>query len=71
MRFQRKMSQNDILTFLKKNQGKKFSAKQLSDEFDICISSIRNNCNKLSKQMINKQRVPLKKGGGFQYLYWV
>jgi hypothetical protein len=65
-----KISQRDVLDFLKKNKGKWFTSRQLIKELDLSSGSIGSN---LRKTMINKtiQRRTIRKKcyHTFEYSY--
>ena len=43
------MTQANVLKFLRENEGKYFSVKEIADKIRIGEASVRANCNKLSK----------------------
>jgi len=61
------MGQSDIINFLEKNMGKKFTTKQIANELKISINSVQRSCNKAwENNLIERGRV----GNSIAFVYF-
>ena len=60
----KKMAQDDVIKFLKKNKGKLFGVKEIADRLKITPGSVASNCRRLEKHdEVEKKSVSVNPGG--------
>ena len=65
------MSQEDIIAFLKKHQGIKYSTLDISSSLKIRIESVRRNLRNIGGKLISKEWVRNPEMVKGKYLYWI